>query len=426
MTSHQKSIIFRREYPQLKDVIERGDDLLQHLDITYNSQRAQWRGLPGGRVVELGAVQHEKDVSKYKGRPHDLIAFDEASDFTEKQVRFLIGWNRSTDPHQRVRVLLAGNPPTSPEGEWIVRYFAPWLDGQHPNPAQPGELRWFAVLDGQDREVDGPQSFTFQGETILPKSRTFIPARLHDNPFLRDTDYGAILQGLPEPLRSQLLYGDFNVRALDNEWQVIPTAWVEAAQERGRQGKRPEVTLRCCGLDVSRGGADQTVLAKLYHEWFECVVWEGRHITDGDIAAQKVLNATLGDTPAPILVDVIGVGSSAYDSLKRHEGVSAIAVNVASASQRRDKTGKFGFANLRAEVYWAFREALDPQGPHAIALPPDRRVKVDLCSAHYSVIKTGIQVESKEDIKKRLGFSPDWGDAILLAWHGTRRGAFVV
>jgi hypothetical protein len=46
---------------------------------------------------------------------------------------------------------------------------------------------------------------------IRPKSRTFLPAFVQDNPYLMATDYVTTLQGLPEPMRSQLLFGDFSV-----------------------------------------------------------------------------------------------------------------------------------------------------------------------------------------------------------------------
>jgi hypothetical protein len=46
------------------------------------------------------------------------------------------------------------------------------------------------------------------------------------------------LQSLPEPLRSQMLYGDFRAGVQDDPWQVVPTAWVEAAMARW---KKPEV-----------------------------------------------------------------------------------------------------------------------------------------------------------------------------------------
>jgi hypothetical protein len=53
-------------------------------------------------------------------------------------------------------VIVASNPPTTPEGLWVVKYWGPWLDQTHPNPAEPGALRWFTTVAGEDREVDGP------------------------------------------------------------------------------------------------------------------------------------------------------------------------------------------------------------------------------------------------------------------------------
>lgn len=424
LEAHQKASFFRREFTELTDVIDRGDEICAPYQVTYNHQRRRWER--GDHFLELAAIDHPKTLKKYQGRPRDLYVFDEVSYFPEFWVRFITGWLRSTDLDQRARVLLLGNPPTSPEGEWIVGHFAPWLDPQHPTPAVPGELRWFAVVDNESIEVGGPEPITHKGETIQPRSRTFIPAFLDDNPFLRDTEYRTVLQGLPDELKHKLLYGDFSVTFEDDPWQVIPTAWVEAAQQRWIEGQRPDVALRCCGLDVSRGGEDDTVLARLYHEWFELNVWPGKAVPDGPTAADLVMNATMTDAAAPFFVDAIGVGSSAYDALAGRDGVTAYPVNVANPSTAKDRTGRFGFANLRSEMHWLFREALDPNGPHALALPPDRRVKVDLCAARYSVQKTGIKVESKDDIKTRLGFSPDYGDAILLAWHGVIYGGAVV
>ena len=78
------------------------------------------------------------------------------------------------------------------------------------------------------------------------------------------------------------------------------------------------------------------------------------------------------------------------------------------------------FVNKRAEAHWRFREALNPDqdGGSAIALPPDPQVLADLTAPRWKLMTRGIQIESKEDLKKpeRLGRSPDKGDAIVMAW----------
>lgn len=410
-TAHRKAIIFRREYPQLHDIVERSRVLFAGHG-RYNGQEHVWR-LQGGRTIEFGAVQFEPDVQRYQGRAHDLKAFDELPQFSETQYRFLVGWARTTTREQRVRVVGAGNPPTSAEGEWVIRRWAPWLDAQHPHPARPGELRWFAMVDGKDVEMESATAFQHKGETIKSKSRTFIPAQLSDNPYLLATDYGTQLQAMPEPLRSQMLYGDFTVGTEDNPWQVIPTAWVQAAQARWRADGQPEGPMTCVGVDVARGGKDKTVLARRWGTWFaELESHPGSATPDGPGVAALVLQAIRQGGYAN--VDIIGVGASVYDQLIQHHA-QARAVNFAAAAPGMDRTGRLRFANLRAFAYWAMREALDPTTGDNLALPPSRMLRADLCAPRWSLRPGGVLVEPKEDVAARLGRSPDDGDAAVLA-----------
>lgn len=412
--AHEKSIIFRREFAQLTALVERSREVLGQV-ASYNGQSHIWHDIPGGRILEFGGVQHEHDKRRYQGRPHDLKAFDEVSEFTESQYRFLTGWARSTTPGQRVRVVATGNPPTHAEGMWVIQHWGPWLDDQHPNPALPGELRWFAVIDGKDTEVEGPEPFEHNDELVLPKSRTFIPAALSDNPYLMDTGYEAILQGLPEPLRSQLLYGDFGVGVQDDPWQVIPTDWVRQAFRRYEEREKPEVALSSLGVDVARGGDDQTIICKRYGSYIPPLLkWPGAETKDGPAVAALVVQALGDDLQVPIRIDVIGLGSSPYDSLV-YQGLNVTGVNFAEASRATDASGRLQMRNLRAEAYWKAREALDPNKGDDLAIAPDNELLADLTAAKWKVTPSGIQIESKEDIKKRIGRSTDCGDAFVLS-----------
>lgn len=408
LTAHRRSIIFRREYPQLRAIIERGNEIVGPRG-TFNGQDHLWRLRRGGSI-ELGAVQYDGDVDKYQGRPHDLVAFDELPNFTEGQYRFLNGWKRTEVVGQRVRTACTGNPPASAEGRWVIAYWRPWLDPTHPRPAKPGELRWFAAVDGEDVERDGPEPFEHEDEIITPRSRTFIPSRVEDNPYYMRTGYRAQLQALPEPLRSQMLYGDFSAGIEDNPWQVIPTAWVNEAM--GRWQEKPPGPLTCLGVDVARGGKDSTVLAARHKEWFApLAVFPGAETPNGPAVAAQVVQALAG-SQAPVHVDVIGVGASVYDVLTGK--VSAKAINFAERSHGMDRSGQLAFVNLRAEGYWRLREALDPASGAGLCLPVDTQLLADLCAPRWEMRVGGIQIEDKEAIIKRLGRSPDRGDAVAL------------
>ena len=85
--------------------------------------------------------------------------------------------------------------------------------------------------------------------------------------------------------------------------------------------------------------------------------------------------------------------------------------------EQKDESGRLGFKNKRAEYYWRMREALDPKNNEGVCLPPGNEVRSDLAAARFKVVGGGkIQVEAKEEIVKRIGRSPDVGDAIVLAW----------
>ena len=241
---HKRSLMLRRIYPQLEAIVFRSQELFGHLGI-YNSSKNFWhfpsRNLGIKRFLQFGAVQYDKDKFNYQGRPFDFIGFDEITQFLFSQFTYIKGWNRSVDSSQRCRIICTGNPPTDQDGAWVIDYWAPWLDRTYPNPAEPGELRWF-IMDGERSvEVDGPAPVVvdWSPEPVYPLSRTFIPADML--PELVKSGYRTKLQGLPEPLRSQLLYGDMGLTQDDDIWQIIPTEWVLAAMARWHDMEIPKV-----------------------------------------------------------------------------------------------------------------------------------------------------------------------------------------
>ena len=411
LTLHQRTLFVRREAIQLSPVVDRVAELLGTRQ-GYNGSEKVWR-LGNRRQITFGGVPNLDDVHKYQGSARDLLVIDEAANLLEEQVRFLMGWVRSSNRGQRCRTLMCSNPPTTSEGQWIVQYFAPWLDKHHPDPAKSGELRWFASLGGKDVEVSSGEPFTHDGERITPHSRTFIPGRVTDNKFLANSGYMATLQALPEPLRSQMLHGDFTAGRGDHEWQLIPSQWVQDAMARWKP-RDVKGRISSIGCDPARGGKDSTVLAVRYGHWFdELKIYENTP-SGGDVAA-KLLELMNNDFSIPVNLDIIGIGSSVYDHLEAFNVANLEAINGASKSEALDMTGQLTFANKRAECYWHFRELLSPETPAEVALPPDQKLLADLCAAQYKLTARGIQVESKVDIVRRLGRSPDRADACVYA-----------
>ena len=80
-------------------------------------------------------------------------------------------------------------------------------------------------------------------------------------------------------------------------------------------------------------------------------------------------------------------------------------------------TREFGFPNCRSASWWQMREMLDPSSGSDVALPDDEMLLGDLSAPQWKVLSGGkIQVESKDDIRVRLGRSTDDGDAVIQAF----------
>ena len=415
ITQHKNSAVFRRINPSLDAIENRLLELLG--DGHYNRSK---RVYDDGRIkIELESCQLEKDKGKQQGRPRDLYVFDEITEFTRTIYQFITGWLRTTKKGQRTRIICTGNPPIDSDGLWVIEEWAPWLDPDFYDPAEPGELRWYYYdTEGRIQWQKDSEPVEVDGVFIRPMSRTFIPAGLQDNPHLaEDGRYAQVLNTLPEPLRSA--FRDGNFRALTQQgdpFQVIPTEWVRAAQRRWLSREQPDGNPDTVGHDVSRGGQDWTTYAPRWGDYFgEVQTWPGASIPDGPTAAMKVHLANGSKIPGIVNVDVIGYGSSSYDSLVGL-GYSCNPVNVSSGSHYKDKSGRLTMFNLRAELYWRMRDALDPENNSTTALPDDSELLRDLCSARYQPLAGGkVKVESKEDIKARIGRSPDKGDGVLLA-----------
>src|SRR3990167_314397 len=169
-TQHHDSIIFRREFTQFTGpgaLIAQSRELFG-IHGEYNGSDHAWRGLPGGRSLQFGSVQHEKDRRKWAGRPHDLKCYDELPQIPEALYRYLNTWLRTTQHGQRCRIVGTGNPQLTEEERWVLRYWGPWLDKHHPHPASPGALRWYIVDDsGKDLEVAGPEWGSARPSPIL-------------------------------------------------------------------------------------------------------------------------------------------------------------------------------------------------------------------------------------------------------------------
>lgn len=449
-TQHQRSLIFRAQSKDLDGFWDRLNEVMAGRIASKNDVKRSMK-TADGRTIEGGHLSEPGSERAWMGRPHDFIGFDEAAQLQEARVAFVIQWLRSTDPTQRKRIVFATNPPI-PEidssgqmtdtglGAWLMEWFAPWVDDNSPNPAEPGELRWCFMRAEGDRLVtvwvEGPGTYdpetgeprpaatqedVDKGRVSVARSRTFIRSLLSDNRFLRGTGYAEKLSGTPEPLKSMLLNGDFTIRGEDHPFQVIPTEWVLLAEQRWKAREEADVIrLRQLVLygDIAQGGADTTVLAPLCEtDYFdELVTAPGRKTPSGKEVAKMLLEERLDGS----IIALDGTGGWAGATAAVMEERYKIAVEVHKVSESDGSWTPdmlYKYLNLRAKMWWEFRLALDPKSEYRICLPPRPRLRVQLTTPHFIIKGKVLQVESKDDIRSRIGGSTDEADAVLGAWQ---------
>lgn len=414
---HQRSLIMRRHYGELERLID--DALRIHGSRDgYSASPLPRLRISEQKVIAFRAAQHTGDEQATMGQGRDLLGIDEATHFAESQVRFLMGWVRTETPGQRCRTVLATNPPLTSQGLWVNAMFAPWLDLNFLKPAAPGELRFVVTdEDGKDLWVDGANDIRMiRGKAVRPTSRTFIAASVKDNPHYAATDYERQLDALPEPYRTHLM-GGFRTTFRDADFQVIPAAWIVAAQERWHADGFRDFGMTAMGYDPAGGGADAAELCWRHGGWYAPLLsTTGKETADGSSAAGVIISKRRNG--APVVVDVGGGYGGAVTLRLKDNGIAHCGFNGAGASTAKTKDGQLRFANKRAEAWWKFREALDPdqEGGSHIALPPDQELRADLAAPVYEVSARGILIEGKDELRKRLGRSPGKGDAVVMCF----------
>lgn len=238
-------------------------------------------------------------------------------------------------------------------------------------------------------------------------------SRTSDNPFLPSGFSERLHQQYPAELQAQELEGEWTDD--DDSRQVIPSSFVEAAMARWSPNHGQP--LSAVGLDVAQGGLDRTVFAPRYgYEIGKLTVVPGRMTPDGSSVVTVLSEILAGRNPLVVIDTSGGWGGSVWDHCKAlFPNLPLLAANSSARSEELDRHGLFGFSNLRSQMYWQLREALDPDGDVCLSLPPDDELAAELTCHKYKMTLRGVAVDPKDDVKKELGRSPDKADSVALS-----------
>ena len=265
------AVIFRRTYPQIErqgGMWDESSALYPNVGGKPNQSDMSWR-FPSGAKVSFAHLQHMSDIESWKGAQIPLIEFDQLEEFNERAFFYLLSRNRSlcgVRPYMRATV----NPDPD---SWVADFIAWWIDQDTGLPIQSraGRIRWF-VRQGEKLVWADTREELIEREGVdaeQPKSVTFIPATLDDNPILmqKDPGYKANLQAQDYVDQQRLLLGNWKVRAAAGKvfdrarFRIVQqapaggeegTGWDLAATEKKGKGDDPDYTA-CVTMRQVRG-----------------------------------------------------------------------------------------------------------------------------------------------------------------------------
>ena len=209
-----------------------------------------------------------------------------------------------------------------------------------------------------------------------------------------------------------------------DEDSVIPLSWIEAAVMRWYENaSKPIDRLERLGCDIGGSGdGDKTVFAPVHGGRIGELKYV--HHEDTEQIATRIKGIARANPSVQVIIDADGMGVGVFDKLNHTEGVDVKPFHAGVKTDKVDKSGELTFLNQRSAAWWQLRELLDPMEGSTIELPDDDLLVGDLSAPKWidRQAKGVIQVESKDDIKKRLGRSTDSGDAVMMAlWRPRKR-----
>ncbi|MEM9107215.1 MAG: PBSX family phage terminase large subunit, partial [Pseudomonadota bacterium] len=190
-----------------------------------------------------------------------------------------------------------------------------------------------------------------------------------------------------------------------SDMQFIARETVQGAQARVSVAAEGP---RIMGLDVARFGDDRTALVLRHgHRLVRLWRWSGLDLMQ---TAGRVSEIASRDQPHALFVDGVGVGGGVVDRL-RQLGLRVIDVNGGARAGNAAR-----YHNKRAEMWFRMRDWLRDVGE----LPDDDELQIDLQAPNYAFDdRNRIQIEKKEQMKRRGLASPDCADALALTFAET-------
>jgi predicted phage terminase large subunit-like protein len=264
------AVILRRTYPELKNpggLVDKSKEIYPYLGAVLKESSLDWL-FPSGARLSFRHLQHDKNIQNFQGAELTYISLDEVTHFSDAMWWYLLSRNRSKSGIKPV-MRATCNPDAD---SWVAKLIEWWIgeDGL-PIAERSGIIRWFVRINGSlEWSDDGAELKKRFNQD--PKSFTFIPAKITDNPILLKADPGylANLQAQHPVERARLLEGNWKARF--GTGKVFSRQWVSVVDALPDEVTRGCRTLRFWDLaatakDVASKTSFYTASVKaIYHQ----------------------------------------------------------------------------------------------------------------------------------------------------------------
>lgn len=241
-------------------------------------------------------------------------------------------------------------------------------------------------------------------QDTLPQNMAFVPALPLDNPHL-PSSYIEMLKSLPSAQRKRLLEGDWNyMDESDNLFDF------DSISDSVFKLSPSSTDKKYISVDVARFGSDRSV-AIVWNGLvvLECLVYSKLSTTELSGQIRELIHK-YGVHPNNVIVDSDGVGGGVADQIR---GTNFI--NNARPLHEQN------FSNLKSQCYVKLSELFKEGRISLNILDP---TTIDELTQELLAIKlkdvdrdNKVAVQSKEEMKKVLGKSPDLSDALMMRMY---------
>lgn len=179
-----------------------------------------------GGKIQFSHLNNDDDRFNWQGTEVPYIAFDELTHFSFEDFTYLMSRNRNTNGFPNLIRATCNPDPDS----WVREILDPWIDREtgFPIPEMSGKVMYMVIENEKFlfSENRADLEYDEEGNKRFPKSITFIPSKITDNPYLaNDASYRASLDAMDEFTRKQLRDGCWSYRP--NKGLVFSKDWFE-------------------------------------------------------------------------------------------------------------------------------------------------------------------------------------------------------